>query len=478
MRNTILLSTIIAYFVIMVVLGIWYSRKVQTSDDYMVAGRRLSRLVLAGTLLATWCGAGTIIGSANFTYQYGPLASIFYSAGPPIGIIIMFFFLAGRIRELGQYTVPQIIEIHYGSAVRVVTGIAILLAYVGIAAEQFGTLGYILNMTTGMPERLGAAIGGLVMVVSAVTGGLLAVAYTDAISAVIITAGLVAGFIFVVAHMGGLGSVMSSLPADHTTWLSGLNPIQLIGFCLPVLFLFLGDQNMYQRMSSARDARTAKQSVPTLLAGVLLFSFIVIVISSASVTLLPGINPDTAVLGLAAHTMPIGVGALILVAAVGLAVTTGNSFLLSGTANFVYDIYGVAVKGEISQRKQLLYSRGLLVLLGVIGYFLAEFFPSILAVQLYAYTMYGAAITPSLLALFFWRRATPAGALASIITGAGATIVWEIPLSKPFDLNSIVVSLPLSIVALVGVSLVTKTRRRSGMQPEPVAPGTGSEVTG
>lgn len=468
MRNTVFLSAIIAYFILMVLLGLWYSRKVRTSDDYMVAGRSLSRLVLAGTLLATWCGAGTIIGGANFTYQYGPLASVFYLAGPPIGIIVMFFFLATRIRGLGQYTIPQIIEIHYGPAVRVITGVAILLAYVGIAAEQFGTLGYILNLTTGMPERAGAAIGGFVMVVSAVAGGLLAVAYTDAISAIVVTAGLVAGFIFVLVHMGGFGTIMSSLPAGHKTWLGGLTPIQMIGFSLPVLFLFLGDQNMYQRISSARDERTAKQSVPVLLAGVLVFSFIVLVISSASVTLLPGINPDTAVIGLAAKSMPVGVGALILVAAVGLAVTTGNSFLLSGTANFVYDIYGVAAKNPLSQRRQLLYSRVLLVVLGVIGYFLAEFFPSVLAIQLYSYTMYGAAITPSLLALFFWRRATSAGALASIITGAATTIIWEIPLSRPYELNSVVISLPLSIIALVAGSLATTPGKHQAVEEAPV----------
>lgn len=225
MRSSIFLIVIVAYFLFMIGLGFFYARKVRNSEDYMVAGRSLSRIVLSATMLATWCGSGTIIGSANFSYQYGPLASVIYSAGAPIGILIMYFFLAGKIRGLGKYTVPQIMELCYGSTARVLTAIAIVLAYIGIASEQFTTLGYVLNLTTGLPTGVGTMIGAAVMILSAFAGGLFSVAYADAISALIITVGLVGGFIFVFFNVGGFGGLATALPHIKKTWLGGLSPI-------------------------------------------------------------------------------------------------------------------------------------------------------------------------------------------------------------------------------------------------------------
>lgn len=239
------------------------------------------------------------------------------------------------------------------------------------------------------------------------------------------------------------------------------------------MFLFLGDQNMYQRISAAKDVQTARKAVPGLFFGVVLFAFLVTFMASASSTILTNINPDTAVIGLASSTFPIVFGAMILVATVGLAVTTGNSFLLSAAGNLVYDLYGTISRRGLSQRRQLLSTRLILVALGVLTYVLGTFFPSVLAIQLYSYTIYGAAITPSLLAIFLWRRATPAGSLASIITGAAATIIWEIVLNRPFDWNSIIISLPLSIIVLVVVSLLTRPRNMSGE-----APGMAPQMTG
>src|SRR5699024_1049912 len=154
-------------------------------------------------------------------------------------------------------------------------------------------------------------------------------------------------------------------------------------------------------------------------------------------------NTDMAILHVASDGIPTPVGSLILVAAIGLIITTSNSFLLSGAGNLVYDIY-TTLKGELSQKNYLRYNRIAVVIIGVIGYLLGRFFPDVLEMQMYAYTMYGATITPVVLATFFWKRATTAGALSSIIIGGSATIIWEQILNKPLDWNSVIVALPLS----------------------------------
>ncbi|WP_408010286.1 sodium:solute symporter family transporter [Pseudalkalibacillus sp. A8] len=180
-----------------------------------------------------------------------------------------------------------------------------------------------------------------------------------------------------------------------------------------------------------------------------------IILATCSIVLFPNIPPDTAILELAASGLPIGIGSLILAASVAFIITTGNSYLLSSAGNLVYDLIQGARKNVIAENKLLKLNRYIVILLGVFAYSLGQFFPSVLSIQMYSYTMYGAAITPTILASFLWKRATTPGVLSSIIIGGAATIFWEIGLQKPMDWNSVLFSLPLSVIALIVVSLLT-----------------------
>lgn len=450
-------AIVMAYLVLMLVIGLYFARsRVKDSDDFMVAGRSLPQWILAGTLLATFVGSGTIVGGASFIYQFGPFAAIFFFAGTPIGIIVLYFFLADRIRGLAKYTVPEILEIRYGAFARAFGGITILLAYVGIASYQFTGGGYALNIAIGIPVWVGTIITAFVVIFLATVGGLISVAYTDAISAVIILAGLLIGLPLILSEVGGLGALFSNLPETQGSWNGGLSVPQLLGYFLPLLLLLLGDQNVYQRFSSAESPETARRSAVGFFVGAVAMVTLVTLLASASIILLPEINPDTAVLALAgSETLPTVLGGFLLAAAVGIIITTGNSYLLSSAGNFVYDIYLTLFGREIPEGRNLLFDRLAVVALGALAYVLGAFFPSVLAVQIYSYTIYGAGITPALVAALVWRRATAAGGVASIVVGAAATLVWEIPLGRPFEWNSVLVALPLSIVVLVVVSLLT-----------------------
>ncbi|GAA4873124.1 sodium:solute symporter family protein [Saccharopolyspora cebuensis] len=464
MTDTGVLLAICAYVLVMVGIGAWAARKIKNNHDFMLAGQRIGRLVLTGTLLATWTGAGTIMGRASFSYTYGPFASIFYSLGAPLGILIMYLFLAKRIRMHSKYTVPEIMQERYGSSVRVVTAVAILLAYTAIMSEQVRGLGYILHLTTGVSEDAAKVIGLVVIVFLAFAGGLISVAYTDAISALLITVGLAGGFLFVLVHVGGFGGLVDSLPAENTTWTGGLSPIQLAGYVLPTLLLILGDQNMYQRFSAASSPEVAKRSTLGFLFGDVFFYGAIIVLASSATVLLPAVQPDTAVLRLATDSLPGVLGGLLLMSATAFIITTGNSYLLSSAGNLVHDIYRSFSRKEDNSRGELLLTRVAIVVLGVGAFAVGELFPGVLEIQVFSYTMYGAVVTPSLLATFLWKRATAAGCIASMVTGITATLVWEFALDKPHDWNSVLVALPLSVLALVLGSLATPSRR-----PGPVA---------
>jgi solute:Na+ symporter, SSS family len=455
LTNYLHIIVVALYLVLMVVLGIYFARKeVKTSEDFMVAGRRLPKIVLIGTLLATWVGSGTVVGGASFIYQYGPFAAILYFAGAPVGILIL-YFLADKARSLTKYTVPEMLEVRFGKKTRLISAVFILLAYVGITSYQFIGGGYVLNITTGIPVEVGTLITAFIVIFLATTGGLFSVAYTDFLSSFLIVLGFLIGIPFALSAVGGFEGIAASLPDHKLTWTGGLTIPQIIGFFLPTLLLILGDQNMYQRFSSAKDPENAKKSTIGFFLGDVLVMFLAILLATCSIVLFPNIPPDTAILELAANGFPTVIGSLTLAASVAFIITTGNSYLLSCAGNLVYDLIREFKKSSFTEEKLLSLNRIAVILLGVFAYSLGQFFPSVLSIQMYSYTMYGATVTPTILASFLWKRATTSGALASIITGGLATLFWELILHKPMGWNSVLFSLPLSILALIVVSLLT-----------------------
>ena len=103
---SIYLIAVVIYLAVMALMGVYFSRNsIDTSQDFMAAGRSLPLWVMTGTLLATFVGSGTVVGGASFIYQYGPWAAIFNLSGGIFGIIVL-YFIAGRVRKGEAYTVP------------------------------------------------------------------------------------------------------------------------------------------------------------------------------------------------------------------------------------------------------------------------------------------------------------------------------------------------------------------------------------
>src|SRR5699024_6185064 len=131
----------------------------------------------------------------------------------------------------------------------------------GITAYQFTGGAYVLQLTTGIPLEIGALIVAFLVIFLTMSGGLFSVAYTDALSAILIILGFLIGVPFALNAVGGFDGLSLQLP-DHTLeWNGGLSTIQLLGFFLPLFLLVLGDQNMYQRLSASKDPKVARNSV-------------------------------------------------------------------------------------------------------------------------------------------------------------------------------------------------------------------------
>ncbi len=472
------LYIILVYILILLGFNIVRSIRVKKHEEFMVAGRSLSIHVMVFTLICTWIGSGTFIAGAEYAYHAG-FSSLWLPAGAWIGIICI-YFLAGKVRTFGQYTIGDILEVRYGKFARLFGAVALIIAFTTIVSYQFRAGGYILNVVTDgqISVAFGQAISAFFVILFTALAGMMAVAYTDLPNGIIILSACVLATPFVVAAAGGLSQAKQILPVGHFHIFSedfGAHPIlKAGGYFLATMSLLMGIQSMYQKFYSAKTPKDAKQAVALWTVGTIVVEIVVVVIAvfAASKFWNQGKDPASMVLVAARYMVPVPVGVLLLAAACAVVISTGMNYLFSPSTNVVRDIYQRFIKSDASDRQLVVIQKIIIVFLGLCA-FAMIFIPtvlnkpiSVLRYSYFAYTMYGVAITPALVAALTWKRATKAGGLASILVGAFLTVILEliVPIfwpqvvqgGDPWGIPSIYPSLIISIGVLVIVSLCTK----------------------
>ena len=454
--------SILIYLLILIGVGAILSRRVKTQTDFMVAGRKLSAPVLVGTLLATWIGSGSIIAGAGLSFEKG-FSALWFDAGVWVAIIVL-YFIAGRARKLAQFTVPDILEIRYNKYARILGSLTTIIAYTAIVSYQFKAGGMVLNMVVGIPVDQGIILTAVFVIAYTALAGMFSVAYTDVVNGVVLVVGFIIGLPFLLKLAGGWASVTATLSPDRFQILGTMTIWEALGYSLPTMLLLLGESNMYQRFFSARDEKAARSSVLGWISGTIFVETLIVVLAIIGSSIFLDINPESVILHSVRHGLSPVIGCVLLAAIVAVIVSTADSFLLVPSTNIMRDIYQRFINPNVSQRKMVLYSRLLVIGLGIIAFIQVKFFTTVLAMALYAYTMYGVGITPATLAAFFWKRATPTGGVCSIASGMVTTIVWEL-LKKPFDIPTVYPALILSVSSLIIISLLTPKPKEENWRP-------------
>ena len=446
------------YLLALVIYGLVIAhKKVKTADDMVTGGHRIPFIILVGSLLATWCGGGGITGSASVVYTGGPWVGAITFAAPPIGIILL-YFIAGKVRKSNKVTVPEIMEARYGKTASIISALCVMLAYVGVLATQLKAAADILVLlcsSSGVELSHGMALTICTVVIAVITvgGGLVSVAYSDAVSALIMIGGFFLAIPFLISVANSQGAV---LPEAKTTITGGMSGVEILGYFLPSLALMLGDQNMLQRFASAKNSDEAKKSNIGMFIGEVLVIISIIALVTEAAKLYPSLEtPSNVIFQVAVDYLPLAFGALVMCACMAFIVTTADSYLLSSATNLTNDIYEKYIRKDATDKQKMLVLRVTIVVFSAIAVALTLYFPTVLALQMTAYTMYGAAITPAILFALFSKRVTPAAGLAGIIVGGLATIVWTL-MGTPGGVQCAIVAVPASVIAILLVSAVTK----------------------
>ena len=468
---------ILGYLLVLTGFNFYRSRKIKSQDDFMVAGRSLKTSVMVFTLICTWIGSGTFIAGAEFASKAG-FSAIWLAAGAWVGIILI-YFLAGKIQTFGQYTIGDILEVRYGPVARVAGAIALIISFTVIVSYQFIAGGFILNVITdgAISSQSGTAIAALFVILFTALGGMVAIAYTDLPNGIIIVLACLLAVPFVYTAAGGIHQATQVLDPGYFKLVNstfGANPTLKAGsYFLSTLLLLLGVQSMYQKFYSARTPKDAKKAVIWWTLGTIFVETVVVVIAVFAYSKLKGQidlsipkEGGKVVLMAARSLVPAPVGVLLLGAACAVVISTGMNYLLSPSTNLMRDIYQRFLKKDAGQKNLIALQKVLIVIIGLVAFYMATRSKSVLNSAQFAYTIYGVAVTPALIAALAWKRATKAGGLASIISGTVVTIILKIvsgrmppamaPDGDPWGVPIIYPAVVVSMGALIIVSLLTK----------------------
>ena len=448
--------------------------KVKTKADYLVAGRSLPAFVLIFTLLSSWIGSGSLLAGAENAYKHG-FPALWQAAGGWAGLLLI-YFIAPRARKFAQFTIPDLLEARYNQAARVLGVIAVLFTYTAITSYQFIGGGDIMHLIfPGISARHGQEIIAVFVILFTAIAGMSSVAYMD------VAIGLLATFTLIVAlpvlsHLaGGWGVVAAALPATHFQVFGDFTKLRALELFLPTCLLMLGNQSMYQKFFSARSEKDATRAVIGWFIGIVILETVIVAIAVVGSALYPTgevhDNPREILSFTALHALPHLLGAIMVGAIFAKVISTANNYLFSPATNLINDVFVRYIRPDASNRSILLVSRLMVVLLGCWSLLQSLGTRSVLEKALYAYTIYSAALTPVILAAFFWRRATAAGAVSSIAAGTCVTVFWDTAFVKTHlpetiaSRDAIFPALIASLVCLFAVSLLTPRPTEAQLAP-------------
>ncbi len=433
--NYTLITCVVIYLLGTLALGVWAGSRIKNTSDFAVAGRSLPLIMVITTTFATWFGAETVMGVPARFVQGGLNAIIEDPFGAGTCLILVGLFFATKLYKLNLLTIGDYYRQRYGKGIEIFCSVAIILSYLGWVAAQITALGLVFSVLTNgaMAPAVGMVIGTLAVLIYVVVGGFLAVALTDFIQMIVLVIGMSIIAFFAADLAGGADKVLD-MAQQANLWRLLPEPtfndiIFFIGAAITMMFGSIPQQDVFQRVMSAKDAPTARAGAVIGGASYILFGFVPMFIVAAAVVVMGSNAMEIArndyqqLLPTFVMTrMPLIMQILFFGALLSAIKSTSSATLLAPSTSFTENILK-NIRPGMSDRQQLFAMRVTIVIFAalVLVYAIAMEGTSIYELVSSAYQVtLVAAFVPLVMGLY-WKRATTQGAIFSIAAGL---IVW------------------------------------------------------
>jgi solute:Na+ symporter, SSS family len=436
------------YLVICMAAGIWMRRYVRGVADFAVAGREMNVNTGIASLAATELGLVTVMYTAQLGYEKG-------FAGATVGVIMALAmygvgltgFVIGPLRRSGVMTIPELFEDRFGTPVRWLAGLFVVLGGVLNMGVYLRVGGEFLVYVTGMPpyalELIMIGLLALVLLYT-VLGGMLSVLVTDYLQFLVLGFGIVLTSVLVIYNIGWStlvqqlwiswdgtradgGGRLGSHPFNpfHSSSLGWGYILWQVVFQIAVVTTW---QTQVSRVLSARDEETAKKmyrrsafyfvgrfALPAL------FGAAAFVYFSGHGGLPEGLDSRTAMPAYLAAILPVGVIGLVIAGMLAAEMSTDSGYLLTWATVIYNDLIMPCVRRPMSGPARLLLTRCLVCAIGVFLVFyglLYELKGNVWDYLAVTGNIYLASVFTLLVSALYWPRANRYGAFAALVLGA------------------------------------------------------------
>jgi SSS family solute:Na+ symporter len=433
--NLTLITFVVLYLLGTLALGMWAGTRIKNTSDFAVAGRSLPLVMVITTTFATWFGAETVMGIPAKFVQGGLNAVIEDPFGAGMCLVLVGLFFATKLYKLNLLTIGDYYRQRYGKGIEIFCSVAIIMSYLGWVAAQITALGLVFSVLTAgaMSPAAGMIVGTLTVLIYVVVGGFLAVAITDFIQMIVLVVGMSVIAWFAADLAGGAGNVMA-MAQNADLWRVWPEPsftdiMFFIAAAVTMMFGSIPQQDVFQRVMSAKDAPTARTGAVIGGVSYILFAFVPMFIVAAAVVVMGSQALEIAqndyqrLLPTFVMTkMPLVMQILFFGALLSAIKSTSSATLLAPSTSFVENILK-NIRPGMTDRQQLLAMRITIVIFAtlVLMYAIAMEGTSIyeLVSSAYQVPLVGAFV-PLVMGLY-WKRATTQGAILSI---AGGLLTW------------------------------------------------------
>ncbi|HEX5374019.1 MAG TPA: sodium:solute symporter family protein [Aquabacterium sp.] len=476
--NTTLLAFVIAYLLATMALGIYAGTRIKSTADFAIAGRSLPLAMVITTTFATWFGAETVMGIPAKFVSGGLNAVIEDPFGASMCLVLVGAFFASRLYKMSLLTIGDYYRQRYGKGVEIFCSIAIILSYLGWVAAQITALGLVFSVLSGgeISANVGMIIGTVLVLVYVLIGGMLAVAWTDFVQMIVLVVGLSLIAVLASEQAGGAGQVIALAEAQN--WFKILPEstvdgwIWFVAAAITMMFGSIPQQDVFQRVMSAKDGATATRGAIIGGFSYLAFAFVPMFIVASALIIMPtetkdllANDPQKVLPTLILTKMPLVAQIFFFGALVSAIKSTSSATLLAPSTSFVENILKNLHPG-MSDRQVLLAMRITIFVFTalVLTYAMAMQGTSIydLVSAAYQVPLVGAFV-PLTFGLY-WSRATTQGAVLSIVLGIGTLVLFTFhgPLGEAFpgQLAGLITALFGMVAGSLGPQFIADHRTR------------------
>lgn len=446
-------TIMVVYLGLMLIIGIFLSRRIKNVTDFFLAGRSLGVVLCTATLAATHLGGGFILGSGEAGYLTG-ISGVWYGVSTGLGLLLLGLLFASKFRALSLTTVSDYLEERYGGkTIRILTALLSLVAIVGILAAQVKAAEGIMVML-GFNPRISSIVVTCIFIVYTAISGMWGVTVTDFIQVIIAGGGIVIASILSLVKLGGFSAIRSSVEIPGYFSVSSIGYSSIIWILLPTVMYTLIGQDFLQRLFSSKNEKTARTS--GILSGTLLvvIALAPVIAGMAAQVKFPYLdNPRAAIPTLVTEIFPPMVGGIVLAAIMAAVMSTADSLLCAGSSHLINDLYlktGQKVKYE--GKKLLALTVFSTVVLGFLSLMVAMSLPSIITALIYAYTMFTAGVFVPVVMGLLWSKGTKFAALSSMIVGSSMALFG---VTNVLSFGFVPVEIGASLVSLIIYVLIT-----------------------